>query len=95
MAADEDHLIAVGRNGWRDGREARRTPSHPAGPLLNSLTSCDILKRICAEYGGARSFCRPHWRRVYPRTPHGPQEPKFVLGIMHRHLDWVAKHLGE
>ncbi|HEV3196657.1 MAG TPA: S9 family peptidase [Bryobacteraceae bacterium] len=32
---------------------------------------------------------------VYPRTPHGPQEPKFVLDIMHRHLDWVAKHLGE
>jgi dipeptidyl aminopeptidase/acylaminoacyl peptidase len=32
---------------------------------------------------------------VYPRTPHGPQEPKFVLDIMHRHLDWVAKYLGE
>ena len=32
---------------------------------------------------------------VYPRTPHGPQEPKFVLDIMHRHLDWVSKHLGE
>ena len=32
---------------------------------------------------------------VYPRTPHGPQEPKFVLDIMHRHLDWVAKYLGD
>ena len=32
---------------------------------------------------------------VYPRTPHGPQEPKFVLDIMHRHIDWVAKYLGE
>lgn len=31
---------------------------------------------------------------VYPRTQHGPREPKFVLDIMHRHLDWVAKHLG-
>ncbi len=30
---------------------------------------------------------------VYPRTQHGPQEPKFVLDIMQRHLDWVAKHL--
>ena len=30
---------------------------------------------------------------VYPRTLHGPQEPKFVLDIMQRHLDWVAKHL--
>ncbi len=32
---------------------------------------------------------------VYPRTPHGPQEPKFVLDIMQRHVDWVAKHIGE
>ena len=30
---------------------------------------------------------------VYPRTPHGPQEPKFVLDIMHRHIDWVAKYM--
>jgi dipeptidyl aminopeptidase/acylaminoacyl peptidase len=30
---------------------------------------------------------------VYPRTQHGPQEPKFVLDIMQRHLDWVAKHI--
>ena len=32
---------------------------------------------------------------VYPRQPHGPTEPKFVLDIMHRHLDWVAKYIGE
>ncbi|HLJ49526.1 MAG TPA: S9 family peptidase [Bryobacteraceae bacterium] len=31
---------------------------------------------------------------VYPRTPHGPQEPKFILDIMQRHLDWVDKHIG-
>ena len=30
---------------------------------------------------------------VYPRQPHGPQEPKFVLDIMHRHLDWVEKYV--
>ncbi len=32
---------------------------------------------------------------VYPRTPHGPQEPKFVLDIMHRHIDWVAKYIAD
>jgi dipeptidyl aminopeptidase/acylaminoacyl peptidase len=31
---------------------------------------------------------------VYPRQPHGPTEPKFVLDIMQRHLDWVAKYIG-
>jgi dipeptidyl aminopeptidase/acylaminoacyl peptidase len=30
---------------------------------------------------------------VYPRQPHGPQEPKFVLDIMHRHLDWVDTYV--
>lgn len=29
---------------------------------------------------------------VYPRTPHGPSEPKFMLDIMNRHLDWVEKY---
>ena len=32
---------------------------------------------------------------VYPRTPHGPQEPKFILNIMQRNMDWVAKYLGD
>ena len=30
---------------------------------------------------------------VYPRTPHGPQEPKFLADLMQRHLDWVNSHL--
>jgi len=29
---------------------------------------------------------------VYPRMPHGPVEPKFMLDIMNRHLDWVEKY---
>lgn len=28
---------------------------------------------------------------VYPRTPHSPQEPKFIQDIMQRHLVWVEK----
>jgi len=32
---------------------------------------------------------------VYPRQPHGPQEPKFILDIMHRNIDWVSKYIGE
>jgi dipeptidyl aminopeptidase/acylaminoacyl peptidase len=30
---------------------------------------------------------------VYPRQPHGPREPKFVLDIMQRHLDWMEKYV--
>jgi dipeptidyl aminopeptidase/acylaminoacyl peptidase len=30
---------------------------------------------------------------TYPRTQHGPTEPKFIQNIMERHLEWVEKHL--
>jgi dipeptidyl aminopeptidase/acylaminoacyl peptidase len=31
---------------------------------------------------------------VYPRTPHGPREPKFLLDIMQRHVAWVEKYVA-
>ena len=30
---------------------------------------------------------------VYPRTPHGPKEPKFLLDVAKRHVAWVEEHL--
>ena len=30
---------------------------------------------------------------VYPRTPHGPREPKFLLDVAQRHVAWVEEHL--
>ncbi len=30
---------------------------------------------------------------VYPRTPHGPREPKFILDIAGRQLDWVDEYV--
>ena len=30
---------------------------------------------------------------VYPRQPHGFQEPKFVLDVMQRNLDWMDKYV--
>ena len=30
---------------------------------------------------------------VYPRTPHVPEEPKLVLDIMKRNLDWFDKYV--
>ncbi len=31
---------------------------------------------------------------VYPRTPHGPREPKFVMDVTPRILKWFDRHLG-
>ena len=30
---------------------------------------------------------------VYPRTPHGPREPKFQLDLTERHLAWMEKYV--
>ncbi len=30
---------------------------------------------------------------VYPRTPHGVREPKFILDVMQRHLDWLERYI--
>jgi dipeptidyl aminopeptidase/acylaminoacyl peptidase len=30
---------------------------------------------------------------VYPRQPHGPYEPKFVMDIAQRNLDWMDKYV--
>jgi dipeptidyl aminopeptidase/acylaminoacyl peptidase len=30
---------------------------------------------------------------VYPRAPHGPREPKFILDIAQRHMEWIEKYL--
>ncbi len=32
---------------------------------------------------------------VYPRTPHGPREPKLLLDVMNRHLEWFCERLLE
>jgi len=46
-------------------------------------------------YHGLKSKGVPAEMVIYPRTQHGPQEPKFILDIMHRNIDWVAKYIGE
>ncbi len=31
---------------------------------------------------------------VYPRTPHGPREPKFLMDVSQRIMTWFENHLG-
>ena len=31
---------------------------------------------------------------VYPRTPHSPREPKLLMDVTPRILDWFARHGG-
>jgi len=44
-------------------------------------------------YHALRRLGRPTEMVVYPRTPHGPQEPKFIQDIGERLIAWFNKHL--
>jgi dipeptidyl aminopeptidase/acylaminoacyl peptidase len=44
-------------------------------------------------YSGIKRKGVPAEMVVYPRQPHGPQEPKMVLDIMRRHIAWMEKYL--
>jgi dipeptidyl aminopeptidase/acylaminoacyl peptidase len=67
-------------------------------PLLMLHGEADIRVPTSQGYEMYRALQRkgvPAQMVTYPRTPHGPQEPKFVLDIMQRHIDWVAKYIGD
>lgn len=59
------------------GDQDERVPISQSFELYNALQARGIESQLV----------------VYPRTPHGPREPKFQLDIMQRHLDWVEKHV--
>jgi dipeptidyl aminopeptidase/acylaminoacyl peptidase len=60
------------------GEQDERVPTTQAYEMYNALKRKGVETKMV----------------VYPRQHHGPSEPKFVLDIMHRHVDWVEKHLG-
>jgi dipeptidyl aminopeptidase/acylaminoacyl peptidase len=59
------------------GAEDERVPPGQAYELYNALKRRNIETRMV----------------IYPRTAHGPREPKIRLDVMQQHLDWVEKYL--
>ena len=57
------------------GEQDLRVPISQGYELYNALRRQNVETRMV----------------VYPRQPHGIQEPKLVLDAMHRNLDWFAK----
>ncbi len=45
-------------------------------------------------YVGLERLGVPTEMVVYPRTPHGPREPKFLMDVTGRILDWFGRHGG-
>jgi dipeptidyl aminopeptidase/acylaminoacyl peptidase len=59
------------------GEEDRRVPISQGYELYNALKRQGATVKMV----------------VYPRTPHGPSEPKFLLDVAQRHLAWVEKYV--
>ncbi len=61
------------------GEADARVPTSQGYEFYNALTRQGVTTKMV----------------VYPRTPHGPREPKFLLDIMQRHLEWVDRYLKQ
>ena len=59
------------------GEQDRRVPVSQGYEFYNALKRRGVATKMV----------------VYPRTPHGPREPKFLLDVAQRHVAWVDEHL--
>ena len=59
------------------GENDLRVPTSQGYELYNAIKRLGVTSRMV----------------VYPRMPHGPNEPKFMLDIMKRHIDWMDKYV--
>lgn len=97
-----DYLVGhMGAEFWEDYEEYERhsaiyhvanvkTPTqviHGQNDLRVPFTQGQEFYRALLRLGVPTEFI------VYPRTPHGPREPKFVMDVSERILTWFRKHL--
>ena len=99
----QDYLVGhMGVEFWEDYERYER---HSAMyHIANVVTPTQVIhgaEDLRVPFTQGQEFYRALDRRgvptemvVYPRTPHGPREPKFVMDVSERILTWFRKHLG-
>ena len=99
----QDYLVGhMGVEFWDDYERYER---HSAMyHIANVVTPTQVIhgaEDLRVPFTQGQEFYRALDRRgvptemvVYPRTPHGPREPKFVMDVSERILTWFRKHLG-
>ena len=97
-----DYLVAhMGGEFWNDYEEYEK---HSAiYRIANVTTPTQVIhgaNDLRVPFTQGQEFYRALQRRgvptemvVYPRTPHGPREPKFLMDVSNRILTWFNKHL--
>ncbi len=98
----QDYLVGhMGVEFWEDYERYER---HSAiYHIANVVTPTQVIhgeNDLRVPFTQGQEFYRALARRgvptemiVYPRTPHGPREPKFVMDVSERILAWFNKHL--
>jgi dipeptidyl aminopeptidase/acylaminoacyl peptidase len=98
----QDYLVGhMGAEFWEDYEEYEK---HSAiYQIANVRTPTQVIhgqNDLRVPFTQGQEFYRALQRRgvptefvVYPRTPHGPREPKFVMDVSERILTWFKKHL--
>jgi dipeptidyl aminopeptidase/acylaminoacyl peptidase len=98
----QDYLVGhMGAEFWEDYEEYEK---HSAiYHIANVKTPTQVIhgqNDLRVPFTQGQEFYRALLRRgvptefvVYPRTPHGPREPKFVMDVSERILKWFKKHL--
>ncbi len=99
----QDYLVGhMGIEFWEDYERYER---HSAMyHIANVVTPTQVIhgaEDLRVPFTQGQEFYRALDRRgvptemvVYPRTPHGPREPKFVMDVSERILTWFRRHLG-
>ena len=97
-----DYLVAhMGDEFWNDYETYER---HSAiYRIANVTTPTQVIhgaNDLRVPFTQGQEFYRALQRRgiptemvVYPRTPHGPREPKFLMDVTTRILTWFNKHM--
>jgi dipeptidyl aminopeptidase/acylaminoacyl peptidase len=98
----QDYLVGhMGAEFWEDYEEYEK---HSAiYHIANVTTPTQVIhgqNDLRVPFTQGQEFYRALLRRgvptefvVYPRTPHGPREPKFVMDVSERILKWFKAHL--
>ena len=99
----QDYLVGhMGVEFWEDyERYERHSAMYHIADVVTPTQVIHGAEDLRVPFTQGQEFYRALDRRgvptemvVYPRTPHGPREPKFVMDVSERILTWFRTHLG-
>ena len=98
----QDYLVGhMGVEFWEDyERYERHSAMYHIAKVVTPTQVIHGAEDLRVPFTQGQEFYRALDRRdvptemiVYPRTPHGPREPKFLMDVSERILTWFINHM--